>query len=217
APPRTSAGCASAATKLLHDCGGVLRRHRLPVAVVDRDDRRRGAAAEALDRTEGDLAVGRRLARCDPELELESLQHRLRVHETAADVRAHLDRVPACRLEVEHVVEARDRHAVRRRQVERVADLLERFAREPAVLLLREPERRQDRRLRARIAPRDLLDLRPQAHRSVSPMTASSEPTMAMRSAMSAPCEHVAVACRAWNDGGRKWTRHGLGPPSLTT
>ena len=69
----------------------------------------------------------------------------------------------------------------------------------------------------ARVPLRDLLDLVGEAHRSVSPMTASSEPTIAIRSAMSDPCAQVAVACSAANDGARKCTRHGLGPPSLTT
>ena len=63
-----------------------------------------------------------------------------------------------------------------------------------------------------------LLDLVVQlGHRSVSPMTASSEPTMAIRSATSESCMHVAVASSATNDGARKCTRHGFGPPSETT
>src|SRR5579864_7210269 len=218
APRRTRAGCASTAiAQLLDDRTDVLRLDRLPVAVVDGDDRRRRAAAEALGGAQGDLAVGRRLAGPDVELALERLEHGLRVHEPAAHVRAHLDRVAARGLEVEHVVEARDRHAVRGCQVERLADLLDRLRREPAVLFLREAQRRQDRRLRVGVTLCDLLDLGLEAHRSVSPMTASSEPTIAIRSAMSAPFEHVAVACSAANDGARKCTRQGFGPPSLTT
>src|SRR4051812_3924601 len=148
------------------------------------------------------------------ELRLECLEHGLRIHEPAADVRAHLDHVLARRLELEEVVEARDAHAVRRRQVERFRDLLERLPRKPAVPLLREPERRQHCRLRLRVLLRNLADL--VDHRSVSPITASSEPTIAMRSATRVSCMHVAVASSATNDGARKWTRHGFGPPSLT-
>src|SRR5207344_325760 len=83
------------------------------------------AAAEALDSAERDLAVLGRLARPDAELPLESLQHRLRVDQAAADVRADLDRVLPDRLDVEHVVEARDRIAVGRRELERLGGFLE--------------------------------------------------------------------------------------------
>ena len=54
-------------------------------------------------------------------------------------------------------------------------------------------------------------------HRSVSPITASSEPTIAIRSATSPSCIQVAVASSAANDGARNLTRHGRGPPSETT
>ena len=54
-------------------------------------------------------------------------------------------------------------------------------------------------------------------HRSVSPITESSEPTIAIRSATSASCMQVAVASSATNDGARNLTRHGRGPPSETT
>ena len=43
--------------ELRDDRRHVLRRHRLPIDVVDGDDRRRRAAAEALDRAQRDLAV----------------------------------------------------------------------------------------------------------------------------------------------------------------
>ena len=157
----------------------------------------------------------------DAELALEGLQHLLRPDERARDVRADLDHVPADGLQVEHVVEARDRLAVRRRQLERLADLAEGLGREPAaVLLLREPERGQDGRAALRVLRRDLLDpvvrVAGGGHRSTSPMTVSSEPTIAIRSATSASLMHVAVASRATNDGARNFTRHGFGPPSET-
>src|SRR5205814_7075638 len=113
----------------------------------------------------------------------------------------------------EHVIEARDAHAVRRRQVERVCDLLECLAAQPAVLLLRHAQRGQDRALRIRIL---LRDVGVAAHRSTSPITASSEPTIAIRSATSESLTHVAVASSAANDGARKCTRQGFDPPSLT-
>src|SRR5207253_1794965 len=100
------------------------------------------------------------------------------------DVRADLDQVPSDGLEVEHVVERRNRLAVGRRQVERLADLAQRLGRQPAVTLLREPQGRQDRRAPIRILRRDLPDLVYQ--RSTSPITVSREPTIAIRSATSA-------------------------------
>ena len=67
----------------------------------------------------------------------------------------------------------------------------------------------------------DLLDLVVQrrllgAHRSTSPITASREPTTAIRSATAASVTQAAVACSAANEGARNLTRHGFGPPSET-
>src|SRR5262249_60874566 len=107
----------------------------------------------------------------------------------------HLDRVLAYRLQMEHVVEARDAHAVRRRQLERVGYLLEGLAREPPVALLRDAERGQHGGPRRRILVGDLANL--VDHLSVSPITASSEPTIVIRSATSVSCRHVGVACSA--------------------
>jgi hypothetical protein len=54
-------------------------------------------------------------------------------------------------------------------------------------------------------------------HLSTSPMTVSSEPTIAIRSAMYDPWTVVAVASSAAKEGARNLTRHGRGPPSETT
>jgi hypothetical protein len=81
------------------------------------------------------------------------------------------------------------------------------------VLLLRDPQRRQDRRAAVRI----LRENRVEVKRSTSPITVSREPTIAIRSATSASDMHVAVASRATNDGARNFTRQGFGPPSETT
>src|SRR5918911_3418378 len=163
--------------QLLHDSGHVLGAHRLAIAVVDDDDRAPPAAARALDRPQRDEAVVARLARPDAELLLEGLHHLLRAHQSARDVGADLDDVPAHRLQVEHVVEGRDRLAVRGRETQSLPDLLERLRREPAAVpLLCDPERGQDRRagdgvLRGHLA--DLVD-----HRSTSPITVSKDPTI---------------------------------------
>ena len=153
----------------------------------------------------------------DAELALERLDHLLRPGEPARDVRADLDARPPDGLEVVLVVEGRDREAVRGREVERVGDLADRVRRQPAaVLLLCEPERGHDRRQRVGIPLPQLLDLGGDAHRSASPMTGSSEPPAAIRSAMRSSCTIVAVACSAAKLGARNFTRHGRAPPSET-
>src|SRR3954469_3606159 len=206
------------AIELPEDLGHRLGPAMLAGAGGDGHARGVAAAAEALDRAERDLSVRRGLARSDAELRLEGLDHLLRAAERAREVRAHLNRVPPDRLEMEHVVEGRDRIAEGRRDLERLCGLLERLAGQPAVLLLREPQRRQHRRPRALgIARPQLLHLVAEgAHRSVSPMTASSEPTTAIRSATRAWWRQVAVASSATKDGARKCTRQGFGPPSET-
>ena len=67
--------------------GDVVRADELAVAVVDGDDGRVAAAAEALDGAEGDLAVLGRLARRDAELRLERVDDALRAGERARQVR----------------------------------------------------------------------------------------------------------------------------------
>ena len=166
----------------LHVRGGSGRRPRRPSPSRSRRGTRSSRSV--------DLAVLGRLAGAAAELVLERLEHALRADERARDVRADLDDVLADRLEVEHVVEGRDRLAVGGRQVERVGDLAERLGRQPAVLLLREAQRRDHGRRRAvRVLLAHLLDLvveRGRAHRSTSPITVSSEPTIAIMSAISA-------------------------------
>src|SRR4051794_16591988 len=208
------------ATEPPHDLGHVVRLDVVAVAVVDGDDGRVPAAAEALDRAEGDLAVLGRLARRDPELGLEGVDHLLRAGEGAREVGADLDRVPPDGRQVEHVVEGRDRLAVGRGQAERGAALLQRVGRQPAaVRLLGEPQRRDRRRARVGEPRAELAYLcrELRAHRSTSPMTVSSEPTIAIRSATSASDMQVAVASRATKLGARNLTRHGFGPPFETT
>src|SRR4051812_33500704 len=97
-----------AGTELLQDRGHVLGPDAVAVAVVDDDDPRVAAAAEALDRAEGDRAVLCRLAGAHAELLLERVDDALRADQRAGEVRAHLDEVLADRGQVVHVVEGRD-------------------------------------------------------------------------------------------------------------
>src|SRR4029077_1934181 len=102
-------------------------------------------------------------------------------------------------LEPEHVVEGRDREAVRRCQTERVRDLAEGLRRQTAAVLdLGELQRRHDGRQGARILRAYFLDPFVQRrfghYRSTSPMTPSREPTIAIRSATAGSRMQVAVS-----------------------
>src|SRR6266545_7129485 len=161
APARTMA-CASATLQLLCDAGHVLRLRRLPIAMVDDDDRRIAAPARALDRAQRDLAVLARLADADSQLALEGLDDLLRSDERAGDVRADLDEMLADRGQVVHVIEGRDRLHMGRSQVERVGHLRERLRRQPpAVLLLRQPQAAHHPRPGIRVRRGRLKDLLP--------------------------------------------------------
>src|SRR5260370_30039742 len=94
ASARTRAGgskpmVVSAIAQLRDDPGNVVRRDRLAVAIVDGDDRRRRAAAEALDGPQGHGPLGSRLTGPHPQLALERPQPSPRVDEAATDVLAH--------------------------------------------------------------------------------------------------------------------------------
>src|SRR5215204_5064476 len=143
--PWSTSSCSSAIAELRDDSRHVFGARRLAVAVVDDNDRRVAAASRALERPQRDPPAPARLAHRDAELLLERLHDLLGSDERARDVRADLDEVLADGSEVVHVVEGRDGLDVRRRQVERVRDLLERLPREPAVVLtLRQPQPAHD-------------------------------------------------------------------------
>src|SRR5438105_667518 len=108
---------------------------------------------------------------------------------TAANVRADVDQPPSHRLQMEHVVEGRDALHEGRRQVERICYLHEGLGWQPTlVLLLRQTKCGHDSRpglgILLRYGPDLSLKMREHFQRSTSPMTVSSEPTIAIRSAM---------------------------------
>src|SRR6185295_8212148 len=122
APPSVPANTTlwySGTTQLLDDSRDVVGLHAQAVPVVDRDHRRPAAAAETFDRAQRERPVVRGRSGCDAELTLECLEYLLCAREPTRDVRADFDMRPADRLEVELVVEGRDRQAVRGREVER--------------------------------------------------------------------------------------------------
>src|SRR5215218_10731675 len=90
---------ASATAHLLGDRGRVLGLDAEAVDVVDGHHGRPGTRAETLRRPQRHLPVLRRRPWGDAELGLERVEHLLRAPEAAADVRAHLDQVPAHRCE----------------------------------------------------------------------------------------------------------------------
>src|SRR3954471_20715622 len=137
-------GAALSTSELLDDRRDVVGLDVRPVVVVDGDDRRPTATAEALDGAERHLSVPGGLAGATTELGLERLHDLLRADDGAGDVRTHLDEMLAHRCEVELVVERGDRRHVGGRHLERVGDFAEYLRREPAVLALREPQRGQD-------------------------------------------------------------------------
>ena len=179
APPATIAGTSSAL-------------HGLAVAVVDRDDRAPAAAAEALDRAQRDLAVVGRLARPDAELA------------------ARTPRAPAARRRARTRGSCRPRPGAGRRAR---GGTCRRTTRPPRSRPASGRARRRPRgtpragasrscscasrsagsigRARIRVLRADLAGSRRRdrawrRHRSTSPITASSEPTIAIMSAISA-------------------------------
>src|SRR5437773_4805750 len=137
---------ASATPQSLHDCGDVCWAHVRSVLMVDRDDRRPAAAAEAFDGPQRHLVVTGRPTCGYAQLVLEALEDLLRADERTGDVRADLDEMPAGGLAAEHVVEGRDGLTERRRRSQRVSRLAQCVRGEVPVLLLGELERRQRRR-----------------------------------------------------------------------
>ena len=175
--------------QLLDDRRHVRGGDRLAVAVVDRDDGAPAAAARALDRPQRHLAVLGRLAGADAELVLERLEHLLRADERAGDVRADLDEVPSrparggtCRRRTRPPCSTRASPRAPRRPrgtpPARASRAAPARAGAPGSVAERETGS-------ARGAPgsRRRASRGGGAHRSTSPMTASSEPTIAIRSA----------------------------------
>ena len=188
--------------------------------MVDRDDGRPAAAAETLDRPERDLAVGGGLAGADAELLPRSAPAPagLRPGRTTRSCRprpcaGRWERGAACRRRTRPP--RRTRASCRAHPRTRATP--------PATgsrgcsCASRSAGKR--RGAPVRILRLDLLHLVVVgAHRSTSPMTVSSEPTIAIMSAIErvAACTSPSPPARR-TTGARNLTRHGFGPPSETT
>ena len=75
---------------------------------IDDDDRPEGAGSEAIDRLEGELPVGGRLAGLDAQLALELIDHPRRTANVTRRAEAGGNDVPAPGLQREAAVERRD-------------------------------------------------------------------------------------------------------------
>src|SRR6185437_10441334 len=193
--------------------------------VVDLDDRRVDAGAQAFDLGQRELAVGRGLADGDAEALLAGRNHITGAPEPAWRRRADLEEMLADRAQIEHRVEGGDLVDADMRHAEHVRDIVHRRARHPiAVLALRQVEQRQHRaRLPAwrilgdiglglgEVFRREgealgLIDRRiagGPAHRSMLPNTMSIEPMIATMSASMWPLPMKSVLCRKAKSGKR--------------
>ena len=127
------------------------------VAVVHLEARRLGAGGDALDVFERELAVGRGVAGLDAEAVLEVVQQLLAADQHARDVGADVDHVVAHRLALEHLVERRRAEHLGGGDVDQLGDVRHGVVGEVSVLLLRQVQQRDQRRLLDRIAGDDVV------------------------------------------------------------
>src|SRR5438874_2218143 len=117
------------------------------------------AGRQAFDCAQREKTVRGRLAGLDAELGVDPAQQLLRAYERAHQRAADLDVVLADRLAVEHRVERRGLIDLRRREAQQPRDLPHRRLWYVPVLLLRQPEQRQQGRSLFWVAAYDLRDL----------------------------------------------------------
>ena len=132
-------------------------RDPVAVAVVDLQARRLGARGLALGVLERDQPVGGRAAGLDAEAVLGVVHQLVGAQQHARHRPADVDEVLADRLELEHLVERRRAEHLGRRVPDQLGDVRHGVVRHVAVLLLGEVQQRDQRRLRPRVAPDDLL------------------------------------------------------------
>src|SRR5262245_58272881 len=94
--------CPSPRTNIVDKLPALLGRQPLMPVVVDHDDRRAVAGAEALHFHQREHPVGGGLTRVDSELRAQFLGYSLRAEERARERTAHVQYVLADRLRVEH-------------------------------------------------------------------------------------------------------------------
>src|SRR5438270_2762976 len=205
--------------------------------VVDLQDRRVDAGAEAFDLDYREQAVFGLAANADTKLFLARGDDRVRAAQPARGRRADLQQITPDRPQIEHRVEGRNLVDADRRHAEQARDVIHRGPRHPtAHLALRQIEQGQTRAgLAARRIFRDmgagalnvhgrefecvrLLDRRPlgRVHRSISPNTLSIEPVIATTPASMWPRDMNVLACGAAQPGAAILQRYGRLAPSDT-
>src|SRR5256712_13731822 len=117
------------------------------------------AGGQALDLLEREPPVGRPLAVADAEARLERAQDVPGAAQRAGEVAAHLDVPAPLRLLPVHGVEGGDRGHPGERQLHQLRHVLHGRQREPAELVLREPEGRHEGRAPRRVAVEDRVVL----------------------------------------------------------
>ena len=232
----------SSGTQLLHELGHVVCLHAHALQIVDGDHGRPAAAAETLDRAAvptGRRRSSRRLRRrARPRTpRAPSWRRALRRRCSCTPRSSSSARAPVgtCRRTRRSSSSTQESRRARRRPPGTPPAAASRRAL-PAPNATRAGRRCADAgrsqrplgsplRADAPSSSRAPVRFSPQAktselhrhYRSTSPMTPSSDPTIAMRSATAASCMQVAVASSATKLGARNLTRQGRGPPSETT
>ena len=115
------------------------------VAIVDLQARGLGARCDALDVFDREHAVGSGAAGLDPQRLLGMGEEFLAAEQLAGEVGAHIDHVRAHRVEFEHLVERARALHLGRRGVGELGDLTHGVVGDPALLLLREMQQRDER------------------------------------------------------------------------
>ena len=146
-----------AGAQVVEELVELLGRDAIAVAVVDLQARRLGTRRLALGVLERDQAVWCRPARPDAERLLGMVHQLGRAHQRARHRLADVDEVLADGLELEHLVERRRTLHLRRGVPDQLGDVRHRLVGQVAVLLLRQVQQRDQRRLRPRVAADDLL------------------------------------------------------------
>jgi hypothetical protein len=125
----------------------LFRRQVLVVILADLRHGRVGAGAEAFDLFPGELAIRAQLMRALGDLVLADGDQILRPADHAGRRAADLDMGDRAHgRELEHEVEGRDLKAPDMGKPQHVADMFDRGAGQPTLLLLRAPQKRDDRR-----------------------------------------------------------------------
>ena len=185
------------------------------VAIVDLQARGLGARCDALDVFDREHAVGSGAAGLDPQRLLGMGEEFLAAEQLAGEVGAHIDHVLADRMELEHLVERACPFHLGWGGVGEFGNVTHCIVGDPPVLLLREVQQRNQRRLLHRVPGDDFFcdgevlagEVGLGHQRSTSPMIGSTLEMIATASAISAFCIMWGIVWRLMNEGPRTCIR----------